>query len=188
MAFSLTWLPKILLDAGLKVAEQPGWQNRGRGDVGPIKGVICHHTAGPQTGNMPSLGVVTNGRPDLPGPLAQLSLGRDGTFFVVAAGRCNHAGVGNWKGFTSGNTNFIGMKPRTPASRVNQSRSLAGRPNGRLPPGRRGDPHEDTSQRHHVLWDKEYALPRRKNDPTFDMNIFACRSARSWLGPRHIPP
>ena len=55
MAFSLTWLPKVLLDAGLKVAEQPGWQNRGRGDVGTIKGVICHHTAGPQTGNMPSL-------------------------------------------------------------------------------------------------------------------------------------
>ena len=66
MLFSLTWLPHVLLDAGLKVAEQPGWQNRGRGDVGPIKGVICHHTAGPMSGNMPSLGIITNGRPDLP--------------------------------------------------------------------------------------------------------------------------
>ena len=46
MAFSLTWLPKVLLDAGLRVAEQPGWRTRGRGDVGVIKGVICHHTAG----------------------------------------------------------------------------------------------------------------------------------------------
>ena len=26
MAFSLTWLPQVLLDAGLKVAEQPGWR------------------------------------------------------------------------------------------------------------------------------------------------------------------
>src|SRR4051794_15409444 len=67
MAFSLTWLPQVLLNAGLKVAEQPGWKDRGRGDVGPIKGVMCHHTAGAKTGNMPSLGIVTNGRPDLPG-------------------------------------------------------------------------------------------------------------------------
>jgi hypothetical protein len=41
MAFSLTWLPTVLLDAGLKVAEQPGWRTRGCGDVGPIRGVIC---------------------------------------------------------------------------------------------------------------------------------------------------
>jgi hypothetical protein len=33
VAFALTWLPKVLLDAGLKVAEQPGWQNRGRGEM-----------------------------------------------------------------------------------------------------------------------------------------------------------
>ena len=110
MAFSLNWLAQVLLDAGLKVAEQPDWKTRGRGDVGPIKGVICHHTAGPLNGNMPSLGIIINGRPDLPGPLSQLALGRDGTFFVVAAGRCNHAGVGNWQGFTAGNTNFIGIE------------------------------------------------------------------------------
>src|SRR5262245_65519690 len=79
MALSLTWLPRVLLDAGLKVAEQPGWQNRGRSDVGAVKGVICHHTAGPLGGNMPSLGIVTNGRRDLPRQLAQLGLGRDGT-------------------------------------------------------------------------------------------------------------
>jgi len=114
MPFALTWLPKVLLDAGLKVAEQPGWQNRGRGQMGPVKGVICHHTAGPLAGNMPSLGIVTNGRSDLPGPLAQLCLGRDGTFFVVAAGRCNHAGKGNWQGFTAGNTNFIGIEAEKP--------------------------------------------------------------------------
>jgi hypothetical protein len=65
MAFSLTWLPTVLLESGLKVAEQPGWKNRGRGDVGAIQGVMCHHTAGSRTGNMPSLGVLTKGRPDL---------------------------------------------------------------------------------------------------------------------------
>jgi hypothetical protein len=97
MAYSLTWLAEVLEDAGLKVAEVAGWRTRGRGDVGSIKGIVCHHTAGPHTGNMPSLGVITIGRPDLAGPLAQLGLGRDGTFYVVAAGRANHAGAGKWR-------------------------------------------------------------------------------------------
>ena len=80
MAFSLTWLPEILEDAGLKVAEQPGWRTRGRGEIDIVKGAMCHHTSGSAHGIMPSLGVITNGRPDLAGPLAQLGLGRDGTF------------------------------------------------------------------------------------------------------------
>src|SRR4029077_13947413 len=82
MAFSLRWLAQVLRNAGLKVAEQPGWQDRGRGDVGETLGVICHHPAGSKVGNMPSLGVIINGRPDLAGPLAQLGLGRDGTFYI----------------------------------------------------------------------------------------------------------
>ena len=102
MAYALTWLADVLRAAGLNVAEQPGWKERGRGDVGEIKGVICHHTAGPPTGNMPCLDVVTNGRTGanaLAGPLSQLCLGRDGTFYVVAAGRANHAGAGRcWAG------------------------------------------------------------------------------------------
>ena len=46
MPYSLTWLPDVLLDAGLKVALVDGWKERGRGDVGTIRGVLCHHTAG----------------------------------------------------------------------------------------------------------------------------------------------
>src|SRR4051812_23297953 len=110
MTFALTWLPSVLKDAGLKVATVPGWETRGHGDMGNILGVICHHTAGQRHGNMPSLDVVLNGRPDLSGPLAQLGLGRDGTYYVVAAGRCYHAGAGIWKGITNGNTNFIGIE------------------------------------------------------------------------------
>ena len=105
-AFSLTWLPGVLRDVGLTVVEQPGWQTRGHGDVGRIVGVMCHHPAGPADGIMPSLDTVIHGRPDLPGPLAQLCLGRDGTFFVVAAGHCNHAGLGQWRGISTGNSSF----------------------------------------------------------------------------------
>lgn len=108
--YSLIWIPSVLRSHGLIVHEQPGWQTRGHGDVGPTKGVLCHHTAGPLKGNAPSLGVVTKGRPDLSGPLAQLHLARDGTFTIVAAGLAYHAGKGNWQGITSGNTNFIGIE------------------------------------------------------------------------------
>lgn len=110
MVFSLTWLPEVLERAGLKVAEQPGWRTRGHGAMGTVRGVVCHHTAGPKNGIMPSLGIVTNGRPDLAGPLAQLCLGRDGTYFVVAAGLASHAGAGSWQGITSGNSSFIGIE------------------------------------------------------------------------------
>lgn len=90
--YSLTWLPAVLRVYGLTVVEQPGWQTRGHGDVGAIQGIVVHHTAGPPKGNAPSLGVVTNGRPDLPGPLAQLHLARDATFNAVSAGLAYHAG------------------------------------------------------------------------------------------------
>ena len=107
---SLTWLPDVLKIAGLKVSVVPGFENRGSGDVGRIFGVICHHTVGPKTGNMPSLNTLINGRPGIPGPLAQLGLGRDGTYFVIAAGRANHAGKGLFRGVRNGNSNFIGIE------------------------------------------------------------------------------
>ncbi len=184
MAFSLTWLPKVLLDAALKVAEQSGWRGRGRGDVGPIKGVICHHTAGPLNGNMPSLGVVTNGRSDLPGPLAQLCLGRDGTFYVVAAGRCNHAGRGNWQGVTSGNTNLIGIEAEN--SGFTAGRKKDPWPEIQMDAYRRGVAAILKKIRANAIMccgHKEYALPQgRKNDPTFNMNEFRFQVAAIMAG------
>jgi peptidoglycan hydrolase-like protein with peptidoglycan-binding domain len=184
MTFSLTWLPQVLLNAGLKVAEQPGWQTRGRGDVGTIKGVICHHTAGPKAGNMPSLRVVTNGRPDLPGPLAQLCLGRDGTFFVVAAGRCNHAGRGNWQGLTSGNTNFIGIEAEN-TGEVSGPKADPW-PAVQMDAYRRGVAAILKKIKANAIMccgHKEYALPvGRKDDPTFDMNDFRMQVSAIMAG------
>ena len=45
MAFALTWLPGVLLEAGLKVAEVDGWQSRGRAEMGRVLGTMIHHTA-----------------------------------------------------------------------------------------------------------------------------------------------
>ena len=192
MPHSLTWLARVLTDAGLKVAEVPGWPNRGAGDVSAILGVICHHTAGSRNGNMPSLKVITEGRADLPGPLSQLGLGRDGTFFVIAAGRANHAGRGEWLGVTSGNSSFIGIEAE----------------NAGLPPGHAN--HEpwpevqlDAYQRgvaailKHLKLDaqmacghKEYALPAgRKPDPQgLDMDAFRARVSALMIGNASPPP
>lgn len=184
MAFSLIWLPTVLLDAGLKVAEQPGWKTRGRGDVGTTRGVMCHHTVGSKTGNMPSLNLLTNGRDNLPGPLCQLGLARDGTYFVIAAGRANHAGEGNWQGFTAGNSSFIGIEAEN-----------TGRTEGPL-----ADPWPAIQLDAYVrgcaailkkiranaimcCGHKEYALPDgRKIDPTFDMRDFRLQVAAVMAG------
>lgn len=175
MAYSLTWLAEVLEEAGLKVAEQPGWRTRGRGDVGATRGVICHHTAGASAahGNMPSLDLITNGRPDLSGPLAQLGLGRDGTFYVVAAGRANHAGGGEWQGLTTGNTSFIGIEAE------NTGKPDDVWPAVQLDAYRRGVAAilkkigADASM---CCGHKEYALPKgRKPDPDFDMNDFRAK-------------
>jgi peptidoglycan hydrolase-like protein with peptidoglycan-binding domain len=189
MAFSLTWLPKVLLDAGLKVAEQPGWRTRGRGDVGTIRGVMCHHTAGSKTGIMPSLGVVTNGRPDLPGPLSQLCLGRDGTFFIVAAGRANHAGAGNWQGVTTGNSSFIGIEAENTGRTTGPSADPW--PAVQLDAYRRGVAailEKIDANAIMCCGHKEYALPvGRKSDPTFDMDDFRVQVASIMAGTAPLP-
>jgi N-acetylmuramoyl-L-alanine amidase len=171
MAFSLTWLSDVLKSAGLKVVEVDGWQERGRGDIGETLGVLCHHTAGPRTGNMPSLDIIITGREDLPGPLAQLGLGRDGTYFVIAAGRCNHAGKGNWRGITNGNAHFVGIEA--------ENTGLADDtpwPKSQMDAYHRGVAailmHIGQSSEF-CAGHKEYALPAgRKIDPNFDMDVF----------------
>jgi len=170
MAYSLTWLPEVLEDAGLKVAEQPGWRTRGRGGMDVVKGVICHHTCGAAHGIMPSLGVITDGRPDLAGPLAQLGLGRDGTFFVVAAGRCNHAGRGMWQNLGTGNSSFIGIEAENTGSANDPW------PPVQLDAYRRGVAailKKIGANAIMCCGHKEYALPHgRKDDPSFDMVHF----------------
>jgi hypothetical protein len=190
MTFSLTWLPDVLQAANIKVSLVPGWENRGRGEMGDVLGVLCHHTAGSANGNMPSLGVLTNGRaasanaPALAGPLSQLGLGRDGTFYVIAAGRANHAGAGTWQGISTGNTNFIGIEAEH-----------TGRGSDAWPPEQ-----EDAYRRgvaailrfigrppEFCAGHKEYA-PNRKPDPVIiDMNLFRADVAAILGGTVPLP-
>jgi len=179
MTHSLTWLADTLRSAGLKVVEQPGWEARGRGDMGEVKGVLIHHTAGAKTGNAPSLDIILNGRPDLPGPLSQLLLARDGTFHVLAAGKCNHAGPGQWQGVAHGNSSFIGIEAE------NQGTGADPWPQVQMYAYAEGV----AAILKHIGADavmavghKEYARPRgRKVDPSFDMLEFRA-SVESVMG------
>ncbi len=181
MVDSLLWMPRVLLDAGLKIAEVDGWQGRGHGPMSAVLGVMCHHTAGPHTGNMPSLRILIDGRPDLAGPLAQLGLGRDGTFYIVAAGRCWHAGPGEWRGITAGNSHFIGIEAEntgksddTPWPTVQLDAYACGAAAILAHLGRGADD---------CAGHKEFARPSgRKPDPNFDMAAFRVQVAGFMAG------
>jgi hypothetical protein len=88
------WLAEVLKAEGCRVAEQAGWQTRGRSGAYAPFGVLNHHTATPTSyaRPAPTLNLCINGRSDLPGPLCQVMIGYDGVCYLIAAGRANHAG------------------------------------------------------------------------------------------------
>lgn len=108
----LLGLADALRDEGVKVQEISGWQSRSSGGIhynnNGKKGVILHHTASSISGGpAPALGIVTYGRSDLPGPLANVLTGRDLVARVVAAGKANHAGAGGpFRTVAASNANY----------------------------------------------------------------------------------
>lgn len=163
----LTDLADACRKSGLPVVEQPGWRTRGHGQMSAVRSIICHHTAGPAAGELPSLTTVRDGRPGLAGPLAQLMLGRSGTVYVIAAGLCWHAGV-VFSPPTQGNAYAIGIEaeatgtapwpPAQYAAYARLCRALV-------------DHYGLAVDR--VLGHKEVASPRgRKVDPNFDCQQF----------------
>lgn len=118
MAFNLDNLAAVLRARGLNVVETAGWINRGYAgqDLQAVRGVLWHHTATNRaafnSSNAPTLSLCINGRSDLPGPLANIVFGRDGTCYIVATGVANHAGTGRAPGIpvNMGNHYLIGIE------------------------------------------------------------------------------
>lgn len=172
----ILWLADAMRATGLPVAEVPGWQTRGSETFNPRGGVIHHDGFKANVTTNGAVSLMVHGRSDLPGPLCHIWLDDDneGTpvagdpaIYVIAAGRANHAGKGGWNGL-SGNSSVWGIEARN-----------SGGP---------GDPWSDAMldayQRvcavlaHHsghgaemIAGHREWA-PRRKPDPTFDLNAF----------------
>lgn len=116
MGIYIPWLVDAARTAtagtGKSVYVQPGWETRGHGGLRLVEVVVGHHTATPESspGDYPSLNVVTYGRSDLPGPLANLGLGRGGHVYVIAAGLAYHAGASAYAGFVDLNDESIGIE------------------------------------------------------------------------------
>lgn len=164
----MTWLADVLRGAGCKVVELEGWQSRGRGPMGTVRGVLDHHTGA--GGKDALIKLITEGRTDLAGPLSQLFLDDDGTFYVIAAGRCNHAGAGAWHGVTNGNSELIGIEARNAGDGKDVWEAAQMDAYARGVAAILKHIGADSVM---VAGHKEYATPRgRKIDPSFDMVAF----------------
>lgn len=113
MAYALyDRLLRAVKASGLPYTVVGGAASRGRGTMRSIETVTLHHTATPRSyarsQDYPTLNVVKNGRPGLPGPLAQLGLGRSGHVYLFAAGIANHAGRSRATSMT--NSHAIGIE------------------------------------------------------------------------------
>lgn len=102
--------------SGLHVVELDGWRTRTRpastGGFSP-RGVLCHHTASSRNDREYAVWMATVGRSDLPAPLCQLALDRNGTVYICAAGRANHAGDARSSGPMpggDGNSMYVGIE------------------------------------------------------------------------------
>jgi hypothetical protein len=200
----LTDLADTLRGAGLQVVEHDGWKTRGHGPLTDVRTLVAHHTAGPKTGELPSLGTVRDGRPGLDGPLSQLMLSRSGVWHVIAAGKCWHAGVVRDASF--GNSYSLGIEAEASgvdpwpavqyAAYVDGVRALAnhyGVPYARVlghkevcyPAGRKTDPNFDMGDfRGHL--DKSPDVPVKPSKPTVDTHAKTFPrfplSASQWFG------
>lgn len=158
---------------------QDGWRKRGSATFVLARGILLHHTASSrQGGDLASLGTVVNGRPDLPGPLCHILVGRDGQVRVIASGRANHAGYGGpfgWVPTNLGNSYLIGIEIENNGVGEPYSEecynavlevcvALLKRYRGRLA---RRKPHRAASK---VKGHKEWTS--RKIDPSFSMDKF----------------
>lgn len=165
----LTDLATACRKSGLRVVEVEGWKTRGRpGGMKGVRGIVVHHTATSDRakGNMPTLSILRSGHGILPGPLSQIGLGRDGTVYVVAAGRCNHAGKADRPSHS--NSYAIGIEAEHsgsgPWSKAQYEAYVA---LCAALSEHYGIPIED------IRGHKEIAVPRgRKSDTNFDMGRF----------------
>ncbi|WP_030383617.1 peptidoglycan-binding protein [Streptomyces sp. NRRL S-241] len=94
--FSPDRLVAILRAEGVRVVEVDSWRTHNRnhrGSFGPINGVMIHHTV--SSGAESSVRLCYDGYDELPGPLCHGVIAKDGTVYLISAGRANHAGAGD---------------------------------------------------------------------------------------------
>ncbi len=101
-----TWLPSVLAPV-VPIEVVSGFERRGF-DPFTANGLMWHHTVGRCPRNSLAYIIKNN--------LSQILLDCNGVWIIIASGRMNHAGKGDWRGITSGNTNFIGIEAEHPGT------------------------------------------------------------------------
>lgn len=175
----LNELADILRKAGCKVVEVDGWKSRNHGPMRAVKGILCHHTAGPTAqrnpADYPSMHTVKVGRSDgLKGPLSQLGLGRSGTWYIIANGISWHSGKVDNPDFS--NPYCIGIEAENSGTEPWPKAQYDAYVKGVAALSR----YYSVPVRGH----KEAAVPYgRKPDPSFDMNKFRADIAKAGANP-----
>ena len=112
-------LAKRLREAGLKVVEIDGWENRASAGGASYVGVLNHHT-----GAYDGIGdaaqdlayakwMFLEGRSDLDPPLCNIALSAEGVVYLGASGNANHAGTAKASGSVAagdGNRLYVGIE------------------------------------------------------------------------------
>lgn len=114
IALRVLELPDTLRKYGVEPVLVAGWAARGNEFPTRPDGALRHWTVGSLREGIPSLGILTNGRSDLPGPLCQVGQERAEASkfdraYVIASGKANHAGDGVLNGIT-GNYKLLGLE------------------------------------------------------------------------------
>lgn len=86
--------PEAFDAAGIEYVEEPGWRNRGHGDLVSFNFLVLHHDAIRSEDNSVHTRVIRDGHSTLRGPLSQLGLDRQGRPVIIAQGVSWHAGYG----------------------------------------------------------------------------------------------
>lgn len=107
---------------GLRVRFEDGWKTHGASggaQMSRVSGVLWHHDVSPRKGTYPLRTMLRNGRAGLSGPLCHIGFDRDGTVWVIGAGKANHAGKGSVPGVprNTGNTRLIGIEMTSAGTR-----------------------------------------------------------------------
>ena len=113
---------------GLRVVTVGEWRTHNRnhkGPWGPVHGVLMHHTAGGSSG---AVDYCYDGSSDLPGPLCQGVITKDGTVHVISAGRSNHAGGGDPNVLAAVKDERYGDRPPVPHQHQGSAGAVDGNP------------------------------------------------------------
>jgi hypothetical protein len=165
----ITWLADVLREVGLGVAEHANWKTHERSGVWTPKFGVVHATAAPTwQADSVQIGIVRDGRSDLPGPIANACVGRSGIWHVLSAGRCNTTLQGTAGPFLGmGNSNALGVE----ACNNNINEPWSYRQYDSYVRGWAAICRRLGWTAENLVGHKEHT-PGHKTDPTFDMNRF----------------